>query len=154
MTLSPRQLLPVKRRLLLGPSWSVSGRLVTENTSWGRVEVKHQREDGLAGNVVELDLAPAEVLSSSERVDFTSSEGPLRGGGVVVRVLNVDFPSRFAGEDVRLAAAEPNVPSGSGGFGGDFIVLAAQRVQSFEALDLLTLKKETRLCEDFTYNLN
>lgn len=108
------------------------------------MEVKHQREDRLAGNVVKLDLAPTKVLSSSERVDFTSFEGPLRGGGVVVRVLNVDFPSCFAGEDVRLAATEPNVSSGTGGFRRDFIVLAAQRVQSFEALDLLTLKKETK----------
>lgn len=102
------------------------------------MEVEHQREDGLAGNVVKLDLAPAEVLPSGERVDFTSFDGPLRGRGVVVRVLNVDFPSCFAGEDVRLAAAEPNVASGPGGFGRDFIILAAQRVQPFEALDLLS----------------
>lgn len=78
------------------------------------MEVKHQREDRLAGHVVKLDLAPAQVLSGGERVDLASFGGSLGGGGVVVRVLDVDLSSWFAGEDVRLATAEPNVSSGAG----------------------------------------
>ena len=102
MTLSPWQLLPVVRRLLLGSPGSVKGGQVTEHAPRRRVKVKHQREDGFAGHVEKLDLAPAKVLSGCERVDLTSFGGSLvlLGGGVVVRVLDVDFSSRFAGEDV------------------------------------------------------
>lgn len=79
------------------------------------MEVKHQREDGLAGHVEKLDLAPAQVLSGGERVDLVGFGGSVSGGGgVVIRVLDVDFSSWFAGEDVRLAAAEPDVSSRAG----------------------------------------
>lgn len=110
------------------------------------MQIKHQREDGLAGHVVELDLAPAEVLPGRERVDLAGPEVPLRTGRVVVRVLDVDFPPRFAGEDVRLTAAEPDVSSGPGRFGRDLIVLADKRIQSFEGLDFLTFNAENRVC--------
>lgn len=64
------------------------------------MEVKHQREDGLAGHVEKLDLAATQVLSGGERVDLVGFRGSLSSGGVVVRVLDADFPSWFAGEDV------------------------------------------------------
>jgi len=145
------QLLPVIRRLLLGSSRSVSRRLVTERTSWRRVEVKHQREDGLAGHVEKLDLAPAQVLSSRERVDLANFGCSLGGRGVVVRILDVDFSSRLAGEDVRLAAAEPDVSSGPRGFGRDFIILETEWVQTLEALDLLPLSREKKsFCDCMT----
>ena len=138
MTQSARQLLPVVRRLLLLSSGSVGRRLFAERAARGRVQVEHQREHRLAGHVVELDLAPAQVLPGGERVDLTGFGGSLGDGGVVVRVLDVDFSARFAGEDVRLAAAQPDVSSGAGGLLGDFIVLETERVQPLEALDLLT----------------
>lgn len=64
------------------------------------MEVKHQREDRLAGHIVELDLAPTQVLSGGERVDLVGLRGSLSGGGVIIRVLDIDFSSWFAGEDV------------------------------------------------------
>lgn len=109
VTLSPRQLLPVVGRLLRG---SVGRGPAAERAPRGGVEVKHQREHRLAGHVVKLDLAPAQVLPGREGVDLAAFGGPLGGGGVVVRVLDVHLPPRFAGEDVRLAAAQPDVASG------------------------------------------
>lgn len=106
------------------------------------MEVKDQREDGLAGHIVKLDLAPAQVLSGGERVDLAAFRGPLSGGGIIVRVLDVDFSPSFAGEEVRLAAAEPDISPGPRRFRRDFIVLEAQRVQPLEALDLVGLNKE------------
>lgn len=141
MALSSRKLLPVKRRLLLGSPGAVSRRLVTEHATRGRVQVEHQREDGLARHVKKLDLAPAEVLPGCERVDLVGPEVPLRGGRAVVRVLDVDFSPRLAGEDVRLAAAEPDVSPGARRFRRDFIVLAAKRIQSFEGLEFFTLNR-------------
>lgn len=64
------------------------------------MEVKHQRKDRLAGHIVKLDLAPAQVLSGCERVDLAGFRGSLSGGGVIIRVLDVDFSPSFAGEDV------------------------------------------------------
>lgn len=64
------------------------------------MEVEHQREDGLAGHVEELDLAPAQVLSGGERVDLAGFGRSLNSGRVVVRVLHVDLSDGFAGEDV------------------------------------------------------
>lgn len=64
------------------------------------MEVKHQREDRLAGHIVKLDLAPTQVLSGGERVDLAGFRGSLSGGGVIIRVLDVDFSPSFAGEDV------------------------------------------------------
>lgn len=84
----------------MGSSRSVSGRLVTENTPWRGVEVKHQREDRLAGHIIKLDLAPAQVLSGGERVDLAGFRGSLSSRGVIVRVLDVYFSPSFAGKDV------------------------------------------------------
>lgn len=109
------------------------------------MEVKHQREDRLAGHVVKLDLAPAQVLSGGERIDLSGFGGSLSDGRVIIRVLDVNFPSWFAGEDVRLAAAEPNVPSGSRRFRRNFVVLKTKWVQPLEALNFLTLNEETDL---------
>lgn len=111
--------------------------MVAKQTPRGGVQVKHQREDGFAGHVVELDLAPAQVLPSGERVDLACF-GSLKSRGVVVRVLDVHFSSRFAGEDVRLAAAEPDVPPRAGRLWWDFVILETERVQPLEALNLLT----------------
>lgn len=84
----------------MGSSRSVSGRLVAENTPWWGVEVKNQREYRLAGHVVKLDLAPAQILSGSEWVDLAGFRGSLSSRGVIVRVLDVYFSPSFAGEDV------------------------------------------------------
>lgn len=78
----------------------MNGRLVTEHTPRRGVEVKHQREDRFAGHIIKLDLAPAQILSGGERVDLAGFRGSLSGGGVIVRVLDVNFSPSFAGEDV------------------------------------------------------
>lgn len=64
------------------------------------MEVKHQRENRLAGHIVKLDLSPTQVLSGTEWVDLAGLRGLLNYGGVTVRVLDVDFSSSFAREDV------------------------------------------------------
>lgn len=143
VTPPPRQLPPVVRRRLLAPRGPVSRRPVAERAPRRRVEVKHQREDGRARHVEELDLAAAQVLSGGEGVDLAGLGGPLGDGGVVVGVLDVHFLPRFAREDVRLAAAEPDVSSGARRLGRDFIILETERVQALEALDLLAWDQET-----------
>ncbi len=60
------------------------------------MEVKHQREDRLAGHVVKLDLAPTQVLSGGERIDLSGFRGSLSDRRVIIRVLDVNFPSWFA----------------------------------------------------------
>lgn len=127
--------------------------MVAERAARRRVQVEHQREDRLAGNVKKLDLPAAQVLAGSERVDLASSGGSQGGGGVVVRVLDVDFSSWLAGEDVRLAAAQPDVSSGTGGFGGDFVILETKRILALEPLDLLTLKKKKQTKNVLKYRL-
>ena len=102
-------------------------------TARGRVQVKHQREDRLAGHVKELDLATLQVLPGIERVDLVRP-GPM----VVVRVLHVHLAVWLAGEDVRLAAGEPDVAVWAGGLGWDLVILQAQGVESLNALNLLT----------------
>lgn len=77
------------------------------------MQVEHQREHRLSGHVEELDLAAAEVLPGGERVDLSGFGGSLVAGRVVIRVLDVDLASWFTGEDVRLAAAKPDVSSGT-----------------------------------------
>lgn len=53
-----------------------------------------------------------------------------------------------------MAAAEPDVPSGAGGFLWDFVILETERVQSLEALDLLTLRGEREMSRGwFIYDL-
>lgn len=88
---------------------SMRGLLLTEYAPWRGVQVKHQREDRLAGHIVKLNLSAAKVLTGSEWVDLVGFRGLWRSGGVVVGVLDINFASFFAGKDVRLAAAEPDV---------------------------------------------
>lgn len=78
------------------------------------MEVKHQGEDGLAGHIVKLNLPTAQIFSGCKRVDLAGFGGSLGSRGVIVRVLDIDFSSWLAGEDIRLAAAEPDVSSGAG----------------------------------------
>lgn len=102
MTLSAWQLLPVIGRLLLAlePPGAFGVGLAAEHAARWRVEVKHEGEDGLAGHIVKLDLAPTEVLAGSEWVDLAGVGDSLRCEGVVVRVLDIDLSSWLAGEDV------------------------------------------------------
>lgn len=64
------------------------------------MKVKHQREDRLAGHIIKLDLAPAQILSGGEWVDLVGFRGSLSSGRVIVRVLDINFSPSFAGEDV------------------------------------------------------
>lgn len=139
MTLSAWQLLPVVGGLQRG---SAACPRAAKDAARGRVQVKDQREHRLAGDVVKLDLAAAQVLSSAERVDLVPFGAPLRVWGVVVRVLHVDPPPSLAGEDVRLAAAEPDVAPWARRLWGDLVVLEAERVETLEALSLVDLSKE------------
>lgn len=143
VTLSAWQLLPVVGCLQRG---SAARPGAAEDAAGGRVQVKDQREHRLAGDVVKLDLAAAQVLSGAERVDLAPFGAPLRAGGVVVRVLHVDPAPSLAGEDVRLAAAEPDVTPRPRRLWGDLVILEAKRVETLEALSLVNLSKEKHMC--------
>lgn len=129
-------------RLLLA---SMTVFLVAEYTPWRWVQVKHQREDGLAGNIVKLNFSSTQVLASSEGVDLVGFRGLLRSGRIIVGVLDIDFASAFAGKDVWLAAAEPDVSSGPWWLLRSFVVLKTDRVYLLEALDLVSLKKDINI---------
>lgn len=43
-----------------------------------------------------------------------------------------------------MAAAEPDVSARAGRLGRDFVILETERIQSLDALDLLTWNEETR----------
>ncbi|TNN38946.1 hypothetical protein EYF80_050872 [Liparis tanakae] len=117
-------------------------RPLAERAARRRAEVEHQREHGAAGHVGELDLAPAQVLPGREGVDLAGLGGAVPAGRLVVRVLDAHLPPRLAREDVRLAAAQPDVTAGPRGFRGDLIAMETQRVQPLDALELLPWNPE------------
>lgn len=145
MTLSAWQLLPVVGRLQRG---SAARPGAAEDAAGGRVQVKDQRKHRLAGDVVELDFATAQVLPGDEGVDLVPLWAPLRAGGVVVRVLHIDSPASLTGEDVRLAAAEPDVAAWPRRLRRDLVVREAKRVETLEALSLVSWSKEKQILID------